>query len=106
MQPSKDRISEIQEALIREGYLKQEATGKWDDSTRSAMRNYQESNGFSVTGLPDAKSLMKLGLGPHPLPEDVDPSFAGRASINPPAETDPPAQATTDASQQDPKHKP
>lgn len=92
LQPSENRVTEIQEALIREGYLKQEATGKWDDSTRSAMRNYQESNGFAVTGLPDSKSLMKLGLGPHALPEDADPSVAGRASISPPNQADPPAQ--------------
>jgi peptidoglycan hydrolase-like protein with peptidoglycan-binding domain len=90
MRPSEDRITEIQQALIREGYLKQEATGKWDDATRSAMRNYQQANGFNVTGLPEAKALMKLGLGPHPLPEDADPTVAGQASINPPAKTDSP----------------
>lgn len=82
LEPS--RIEEIQQALIREGYLAQEPTGKWDDATRSAMRRYQDKNGFSTTGLPEAKSLMKLGLGSHPLPEDVDPTVVGRASINSP----------------------
>jgi peptidoglycan hydrolase-like protein with peptidoglycan-binding domain len=80
-----DRVQEIQQALIREGYLKQEANGKWDDATRDAMRNYQQANGFEVTGLPEAKTLMKLGLGPHPLPADADPSLVGRASTTPPA---------------------
>lgn len=98
LKPSSDRITEIQQALIREGFLKQEATGKWDDSTRAAMRQYQQANGFSATGLPDAKSLMKLGLGPHPLPEDADPTVAGRASINPPAKADPPAPSQPSAS--------
>jgi peptidoglycan hydrolase-like protein with peptidoglycan-binding domain len=92
LKPSADRVTEIQQALIREGYLKQEATGKWDDSTREAMRSYQQANGFATTGLPDSKSLMKLGLGPHALPEDADPSVAGRASINPPSKSDPSAQ--------------
>lgn len=66
-----ERITEIQQALTRAGYLNQEPTGKWDDPTRDAMRRYQEANGFPNTGLPEAKSLMKLGLGPHPLPDDL-----------------------------------
>lgn len=37
------------------------------------MRLYQQKNGFQATGLPDAKSLMKMGLGPHPLPPQLDP---------------------------------
>lgn len=87
MQPQPERIVEIQQALIREGYLKQEASGKWDDATREAMRNYQAANGFEATGLPEAKTLMKLGLGPHPLSEDADPSVAGNASATPPSVT-------------------
>ena len=67
-----ERITEIQQALTRVGYLNQEPTGKWDDPTRDAMRRYQEANGFPNTGLPEAKSLMKLGLGPHPLPAELD----------------------------------
>ena len=106
LKPSSDRITEIQEALIREGYLKQEATGKWDDSTRTAMRQYQQANGFATTGLPDSKSLMKLGLGPHALPEDADPSAAGRASISPPARSDPPAQPAVSSPQSNPNDRP
>ena len=84
LQPEPSRIEEIQQALIREGYLKQEATGKWDDATRAAMRAFQQANGFEVTGLPESKALMKLGLGPHPLPEDADPSLVGSARSSPP----------------------
>ncbi len=87
MRPDPGRIAEIQQALIREGYLKQEATGKWDDATRAAMRAFQQANGFQVTGLPEAKALMKLGLGPHPLPEEADPSVVGSARSAPPAAT-------------------
>jgi peptidoglycan hydrolase-like protein with peptidoglycan-binding domain len=67
-------VQEIQRALAEAGVLHEGPTGKWDIQTREAMRSYQQSNGFSVTGLPDAKSLMKLGLGPHPLPPDLDHS--------------------------------
>jgi peptidoglycan hydrolase-like protein with peptidoglycan-binding domain len=77
-------VEEIQQALIREGYLKEPAGGVWDESTKEAMRNYQSNNGFSTTGLPDAKSLMKLGLGPHPLPEDVKRTASAQASVQSP----------------------
>ncbi|MGH9326325.1 MAG: peptidoglycan-binding domain-containing protein [Terriglobia bacterium] len=68
-----ERATQIQQALIEAGDLKGQPTGRWDAQTRDAMKRYQHANGFSPTGLPDAKSLMKMGLGPHPLPRDVDP---------------------------------
>ena len=95
LQPEPGRIQEIQEALIREGFLAQEPSGKWDEPTRNAMRRYQESNGFRTTGLPEAKSLMKLGLGPHPLPEGLDPSVVGSAKVaSPPGTPDHPGAQT------------
>jgi peptidoglycan hydrolase-like protein with peptidoglycan-binding domain len=99
MRPSPERIQEIQQALAQAGYLNAQPTGRWDDQTREAMRRYQTDHGFPVTGLPEAKSLMKLGLGPHPLPADLDTTSAttpgaGTASQLPPsteAEQNPPA---------------
>jgi hypothetical protein len=78
------RVEEIQQALIREGAFTGPPTGTWDESTRDAMRRYQATNGFSTTGLPDAKSLMKLGLGPHPIPDDVAAATAtgGQAKMD------------------------
>ena len=73
------RVREIQQALIREGALNGSPTGQWDDATRDAMRQYQSNNGFSRTGLPDARSLMKLGLGPHPLPESLQASASAQS---------------------------
>jgi len=69
-----ERIKEIQQALVQVGYLNQEPDGNWDDATRDAMRRYQADHGFPTTGMPEAKSLLKLGLGPHPLPPEADPS--------------------------------
>jgi peptidoglycan hydrolase-like protein with peptidoglycan-binding domain len=87
------RVQEIQQTLIQAGYLNQEPTGRWDDPTRNAMRRYQADHGFPTTGLPEAKSLMKLGLGPHPLPEELDPTVQARAGIRPSAQPEPtPAQ--------------
>jgi peptidoglycan hydrolase-like protein with peptidoglycan-binding domain len=82
MRPESNRIGEIQQALVKSGYLSAEPTGRWDDQTREAMRRYQADNGFPVTGLPEAKSLMKLGLGPHPLPPDLDTSNVAKAGTN------------------------
>jgi peptidoglycan hydrolase-like protein with peptidoglycan-binding domain len=80
------RVEQIQRALIQAGCLNQEPTGRWDDPTRNAMRRYQADHGFPTTGLPEARSLMKLGLGPHPLPEDCDPTVQARAGIGPSAQ--------------------
>ena len=76
--PTAERIREIQQALIRAGYLEGKPTGRWDAKTRAAMRRLQEENGLPVTGKLDARSLVKLGLGsetagvaaPHPLPPE------------------------------------
>jgi hypothetical protein len=65
--------------LIREGYLQGDASGQWDTRTHDAMLRYQMDHGFSATGLPEAKSLMKLGLGSHPLPAELDHTPAGIA---------------------------
>ena len=72
MQMDPGRVEDIQQALIKAGDLQGAPTGRWDAQTREAMSRYQTANGFGVTGLPDAKSLMKLGLGPHPLPPQLD----------------------------------
>jgi len=75
-----ERVQEIQQALIREGYLQGDASGQWDSRTRDAMLRYQTDRGFPPTGLPEAKSLMKLGLGSHPLPPELDHGLGGVAS--------------------------
>jgi len=97
MRPESERIGEIQQALVKSGYLSGEPTGRWDDQTREAMRRYQADNGFPVTGLPEAKSLMKLGLGPHPLPPELDTSNLAKAGANGNAATapNPPAESAT-----------
>lgn len=79
-----ERTEQIQQALIQAGDLHELPTGRWDPQTRDAMKLYQQSNGFSTTGLPDAKSLMKMGLGPHPLPSDVAPVAQAQPGFTPP----------------------
>jgi peptidoglycan hydrolase-like protein with peptidoglycan-binding domain len=76
MQMDPGRVESIQQALISAGAFHGSPTGRWDSETHDAMARYQAANGFGVTGLPDAKSLMKLGLGPHPLPPALNKSQA------------------------------
>ena len=58
------RVTEIQQALIREHYLSGEATGSWDESTQAAMQKYQSDQGWQTRLMPDSRALKKLGLGP------------------------------------------
>lgn len=73
-------MTEIQQALASAGYFKGKADGKWGPVTAEAMRRFQQANGFDATGLPEAKALMKLGLGPHPLPPALDSAASTAAS--------------------------
>jgi sulfite reductase alpha subunit-like flavoprotein len=58
------RAIEIQEALIREHYLTGKPTGVWNDETQQAMQRYQADNNWQSKTTPDARALIKLGLGP------------------------------------------
>ncbi|TAM82536.1 MAG: peptidoglycan-binding protein [Acidobacteria bacterium] len=84
-----DRVQEIQKALARAGFYHDEPNGRWDGATRDAMREFQKQNGFAPTGLPEAKPLLLLGLGPHPLPPGLGPlgPEAGYGSQNRDTET-------------------
>ncbi|MGC9291377.1 MAG: peptidoglycan-binding domain-containing protein [Acidobacteriaceae bacterium] len=90
------RATEIQQALIREHYLSGDATGTWDKQTQAAMQKFQADNGWQTRITPDARAIIKLGLGPkqdageyasasHTLPS-VAPSPAPSASVPPAAE--------------------
>ena len=61
--PTSDRISEIQQALAKDGSFSGEPTGKWDDSTVAAMKKFQEAHGLTPSGKLDAHTLQQLGLG-------------------------------------------
>jgi peptidoglycan hydrolase-like protein with peptidoglycan-binding domain len=61
--PAPERISEIQQALAKNGAYTGNPNGKWDDSTVEAMKRFQESHGLNPSGKLDAKTLQQLGLG-------------------------------------------
>ena len=57
-----ERVMEIQNALIKNGYLDGPASGLYDDVTIDAMKEFQAKNGLSQTGMPSARLLKKLGV--------------------------------------------
>ena len=61
--PTPERISEIQQALAKDGSYAGRPTGKWDGATIEATRKFQSAHGLNPTGKLDAPTLQKLGLG-------------------------------------------
>ena len=59
-----DRVTEIQQALVREHYLSTDPNGDWDTTTVAAMQKYQADHGWQTKLMPDPRALKNLGLGP------------------------------------------
>jgi hypothetical protein len=59
---SPERVTEIQHALIRAGYMEGAATGQYDEITIQAMKQFQAANRLPETGTPSAAALKKLGV--------------------------------------------
>jgi hypothetical protein len=59
---SLERATEIQNALIKAGYLDGPASGQYDEATIEAMKDFQAANKLPATGLPSAPALKKLGV--------------------------------------------
>lgn len=59
-----ERARQIQTALIREHYMQGDPSGTWDSATQAAMQRYQADQGWQSKTTPDARALIKLGLGP------------------------------------------
>lgn len=60
----KQRVREIQAALIRESYLAGDPSGVWDARSKQAMQKYQKERGWQSKVVPDSRALIQLGLGP------------------------------------------
>ncbi len=69
-----DRATAIQTALIQKGYLSGEPTGTWDTASAEAMQKLQGDNGWQTKFVPDARALIKLGLGANTTPTSTTPA--------------------------------
>ena len=61
--PTSQRIGEIQSALGNQGSYQGTPSGRWDDATIDAMKQFQSTHGLNPSGKLDALTLHKLGLG-------------------------------------------
>lgn len=59
-------LMRTQDLLASHGHYSGEATGKYDDTTVSALKAYQSSIGFEPTGFPDQATLWRLFRGASP----------------------------------------
>ncbi len=89
-----ERATQIQTALIKQGYLAGEPTGTWDTQTVAAMQKLQGDNGWQTKITPDSRALIKLGLGPKDAEAETSPdvgisSGSGRSSTQDVAQTPP-----------------
>jgi peptidoglycan hydrolase-like protein with peptidoglycan-binding domain len=84
------RVTEIQQALIRQHYLSGEANGKWDETTQAAMQKFQADQGWQTKLMPDSRALKKLGLGPD---------YSGAINAKTASFSDPPPVSTIPAHQ-------
>jgi Putative peptidoglycan binding domain len=92
MEMPSERASQIQTALIKQGYLTGEPTGRWDEQSVSAMQKLQGENGWQTKVTPDSRALIKLGLGPtdstaSPVPGTDVSSETSRNSMQDLAQT-------------------
>jgi hypothetical protein len=60
---SPERATQIQTALIKAGYMTGTPSGTWDAATQAAMEKLQADNGWQTKLVPDARAIIKLGLG-------------------------------------------
>ena len=73
-----ERVTQIQEALIREHYLSGDATGSWDATTQAAMQKFQADQGWQTRLMPDSRELS------GPLRQWLRWSRSSRTSSSPP----------------------
>lgn len=59
---SKAQISEVQEMLKGKGLFSGESTGKLDDETRAAIKQWQSSNNVKETGTLNKETLVAMGV--------------------------------------------
>jgi len=75
------RATELQNALIKSGYLSGEPSGTWDAASQTAMQKLQADNGWQTKLVPDSRAIIKLGLGPAQDNVATDASPATPSSI-------------------------
>ncbi len=90
----KERVIEIQTALIKHGYQSGEPNGKWDEKTAAAMQKLQADHGWQTKITPDSRALILLGLGPHDAGSTAKPAAESSPGSVAPADEGPSSPAS------------
>src|SRR5690242_19761607 len=64
-EPGSASIRDLQLRLREAGYDPGPADGAWGAGTRDALARYQADHGFPITGEPDRRTVLTLGLDPQ-----------------------------------------
>ena len=64
LQPSPERLKEIQQALASRGYFTSEPDGTWGPASIDALKRFQHDQNLVEDGKIGSLSLIALGLGP------------------------------------------
>jgi len=64
MRPSRERVRQIQEALLEAGFNPGPVDGLWGPNSADALMDFQEAHDLEPTGRINSLSLIQLGLGP------------------------------------------
>lgn len=94
-QPSPERIRDIQDALIKRGYMQGEADGTWGTSTTEALKRFQQDQNITADGKLSSLSIIGLGLGPKrtaaaAVRPPAAPNDAPAGAVAAPTEPSPP----------------
>ena len=76
-----ERVTEIQRALIKMGYLDGPPSGQYDDGTVEAMKQFQSANQLPATGMPSAHALKRLGVSKRSNDGYAVPVKSGQSDI-------------------------
>jgi len=68
LQPSPERLKEIQQALASRGYFTSEPDGTWGPASIDALKRFQHDQNLVEDGKIGSLSLIALGLGPKREP--------------------------------------
>jgi hypothetical protein len=80
-----ERVTQIQQALIREHYLTSEANGNWDSTTQAAMQKYQADNGWQTKLMPDSRASRSSAWAPITPPPSTPSGSSFAAPPSAPA---------------------
>ncbi|HEX3102603.1 MAG TPA: peptidoglycan-binding domain-containing protein, partial [Pyrinomonadaceae bacterium] len=91
--PTKDQIKQVQTSLKDKKLYTGEASGTYNDDTRTGIKSFQKNNGLKETGTLNRETLEKFGVALT----DTQKGIATASSTGTP-KTSGPSQASTDSS--------